>query len=285
MSPAISCFSRVTSSTTLPVRTVTLVHLGSWRVADTTYLGRLFSRSAHSPGRDAHRSPNHSSLRRPSSKAVALSASACSTFAHSSRSLPLDRVNQPPRLKPSPPSGSWTTPSSDMFVLMTIFPIFGSPWCWCELAVDGGYTAARRNWATAHRPVRPARGVYTGRGCGTAREEGDRRGTGGFGPDCAGAGRGRRGVRRADRTAPARTAGALLPAARIVPGRRGHAPGHAAGRLARPGRVHRRTRLAAHVAVQDRHQPVPQRAPLRPPSPGKGVGCAQRGAARADPAR
>src|SRR5215469_8829220 len=52
MSSSSSCFSLVTSSTTLPVSTVTLVHLGSWRVADTTYLGRLFSRSAHSPGSD-----------------------------------------------------------------------------------------------------------------------------------------------------------------------------------------------------------------------------------------
>ena len=111
----------VTSSTTLPLRTVTLVHLGSSRVEDTTYLGRLFNRSAHSPGRDAHRAPNHSSLRRPSSRAAVRSASAYSTLPHSSRSLPPSWTNQPPSLKPSSPSGSWTTPSSETFVLITIF--------------------------------------------------------------------------------------------------------------------------------------------------------------------
>src|ERR1700678_1541260 len=134
MSPSNCCLSLVTSSTTLPVRTVTLVHLGSARVADTTYLGRLFSRSAHSPGREAQRAPNHSSLRRPSSRAAAPSASAYSTLPHSSRSSPPDWTNQPPRLKPSLPSGSWTTPSSDTFVAMTIFPI-SVPLCrWrCQL--------------------------------------------------------------------------------------------------------------------------------------------------------
>src|SRR5215469_2538296 len=127
ISPSSSFFSLATSSTTLPVRTVTLVHLGSWRVEDTTYLGKLFSRSAHSPGLDAHRVPNHSSQRRPNSRAPVLSASAYSILPHSSRSLPPYWPNQPPRLKPSSPVGSWTTPSSDTFVLMTIFPIFGSP--------------------------------------------------------------------------------------------------------------------------------------------------------------
>src|SRR5258708_39923931 len=101
MSPSSSCFSLVTSSTTLPFRTVTLVHLGSSRVEDTTYLGRLFNRSAHSPPRDAHRAPNQASLCRPSSRASVRSASAYSTLAHSSRSLPPNCPNQPPRLKPS----------------------------------------------------------------------------------------------------------------------------------------------------------------------------------------
>src|SRR5215468_7567849 len=101
MSPSTSCFSLVTSSTTPPVRTFTLVHLGSWSVEEMTYLGRLFSRSAHSPGREAHRAPNHSSLRRPSSSAAVPSASAYSALAHSSRSLPPYLPNQPPRLKPS----------------------------------------------------------------------------------------------------------------------------------------------------------------------------------------
>src|ERR1700727_940874 len=133
MSPSSSCFRLVTSSTTSPFRTVTLVHLGSARVADTTYLGRLFSRSAHSPGRDAHRVPNHSSLRRPSNRASVRSASSYSTLPHSSRSLPPSWTNQPPSLKPSSPSGSWTTPSRDTLVLITIFPISVLPWLCCEL--------------------------------------------------------------------------------------------------------------------------------------------------------
>ena len=54
-----------------------------------------------------------------------------------------------------------------------------------------------------------------------------------------GAGRGRRGVPRADRAVPAGAAGALLPDARILPGRRGRPAGHAAGRLAGPRRVPR----------------------------------------------
>src|SRR6266436_8163429 len=123
MSPSSSCFSFETSSATSPVRTVALVHLGSSRVEDTTYLGRLFSLSAQAPLRDSHRAANHSSLRRPSSRASVRSASSSSTLVHSSRSLPPNWPNQPPRLKPSRPSGSWTTPSSETFVLITIFPI------------------------------------------------------------------------------------------------------------------------------------------------------------------
>jgi RNA polymerase sigma-70 factor (TIGR02960 family) len=64
---------------------VALLHLGSSSVADTTYLGRLFSLPAHSPAREAgHRAANHSSLRRPSSTAAAFSASVVSTPAHAS---------------------------------------------------------------------------------------------------------------------------------------------------------------------------------------------------------
>ncbi len=51
------------------------------------------------------------------------SASAVSSSAQAARSLPPNSVNQPPSLKPSSPSGSWTTPSSETFVLITIFPI------------------------------------------------------------------------------------------------------------------------------------------------------------------
>src|SRR5258708_33310007 len=174
MSPSSSCFSLATSSTTLPFRTVTLVHLASSRVEDTTYLGRLFSRSAHSPGRDAHRVPNHSSLRRPSSRAAVRSASAYSTLPHSSRSLPPSWTNQPPSLKPSSPSGSWTTPSSETFVLITIFPILVLPLLCCQLPPDAG-AAAPGKWPPAGRPVRRSAGAYTRWKCGKVREDGDPR--------------------------------------------------------------------------------------------------------------
>ena len=45
----------------------------------------------------------------------------------------------------------------------------------------------------------------------------------------------------------------------------------------------RGARLAAHLAVQDRHQPVPQRAPRSEPAPGQGVGHVPVRTARADP--
>src|SRR5438128_4537839 len=108
MSPLSACFSFETSVTTSPFRTVELLQRGSSRVEDTTYLGRLFNLSAHSPGRESHLSANHSSLRRPSNRASVLSASSNETLAHSSRSVPPNWPNQPPSLKPSPPSGSWT---------------------------------------------------------------------------------------------------------------------------------------------------------------------------------
>src|SRR5260221_7873089 len=127
MSPSSSRFSFETSLTTSPRSTVELFHLGSWRVADTTYLGRLFNLSAHSPVRDTHRVANHSSLRRPSRRASVPSASSSSSLAHSSGPLSPHWPNQPPSLKPSSPSWSWTTPSTETFVLITIFPIFGSP--------------------------------------------------------------------------------------------------------------------------------------------------------------
>ena len=67
-------------------------------------------------------------------------------------------------------------------------------------------------------------------------------------------------------------------------GRRGRPAGHAAGRLAGPRRV-RGARLDAHLALPDRHQPLPQRAARGQPAPGQGVGRARRRPARADPAR
>src|SRR6516165_12194339 len=101
MFPASCCFSFETSATTSPLRTaplnpLELLHLGSSRVEDTTYLGRLFSLSAHSPLRGSHRAANHSSVRRPSSRASALSASSSSSSAHSSRALSPISKNQPP---------------------------------------------------------------------------------------------------------------------------------------------------------------------------------------------
>src|SRR5256885_9963569 len=129
MSPCTLCFSFETSSTTSPCRIVELFHLGSRRVADTTYLGRLFNLSAHSPVRDAHRAANHSSLRRPSSRASVASASSRKKRAHSSRSWSEIWPNQLSGLKRSAPVGSsnWTTPSSETFSLTTIFPISALP--------------------------------------------------------------------------------------------------------------------------------------------------------------
>src|ERR1700733_6184637 len=193
MSPSSSCFSLVTSSTTLPVRTVTLVHLGSARVADTTYLGRLLSRSANSPGLAAHRVPNHSSLRRPSSRAAVPSASAYSIFPHSSRSLPPYWTNQPPRLKPSLPSGSSTTPSSDTFVLITIFPIAGSPLGWCcqPLVMKASPRRESGHPPAAQFAPRPTP-VHDGSPARCGRRSGRRRGDGRGGRlDLTGADRGR----------------------------------------------------------------------------------------------
>src|SRR5690349_7111095 len=144
---------------------VELPHLGSVRVEDTTYLGMLFSRSAHSPVREAHRVANHSSLRRPSSRASARSASSVSTSAHCSRSLPPNWPNQPPSLKPSCPSGSWTTPSSEAFVVITIFPmpvllLVGCGRLRRRAGTHGGAGPGEAgNWALAGRPVRLLRGV------------------------------------------------------------------------------------------------------------------------------
>src|SRR5487761_575797 len=177
MSPSSSCSSLVTSSTTLPFRTVTLVHLGSSRVVDTTYLGRLFSRSANSPVLDVHRVPNHSSLRRPSSRAAVSSASAYAILVHSSRSLPPNWTNQPPRLKPSLPSGSWTTPSSDTLVLITIFPIAGSPLGWCcqPLVMEASQRRGNGPSPAAQFATRPTP-VHDGSAARCGRRRGDGRG-------------------------------------------------------------------------------------------------------------
>src|ERR1700694_5477616 len=99
----------------------------------------------------------------------------------------------------------------------------------------------------------------------------DESGAGDSRPDHQGAGRGWRGVQRADRAAPSRATGALLSDARIVTGRRGRPTGHAAGRLAGSRRV-RGTRLVPHLALPDRHQQVPQHASVGQPAPGPGAG-------------
>src|SRR6202020_1884957 len=123
ISPSICCFSCDTSVTTSPLRTVALVHLGSSRVEDTTYFGRLFNLSTHSPLWDGDRVPKYSSLRRPNSSASAPCASASSTSVHASQSRPMNCTNQPPCLNPCSPLGSSTTPSSETFWLTPIFPI------------------------------------------------------------------------------------------------------------------------------------------------------------------
>ena len=79
-----------------------------------------------------------------------------------------------------------------------------------------------------------------------------------------GPGRRRGGIPRPHRPVPARAAGPLLPDPRLAPGRRGRGPGDAALGLARAGRV-RGTGLAALLALPDRHQPLPQRAPRQRP--------------------
>src|SRR5580704_3832585 len=172
MSPSSSCFSLLTSLTTSPLRIVELLHLGSWRVGDTTYLGRLFSLSAHSPLLDSHRAANHSSLRRPSSRASVPSASSNSILAHSSRSLPPNWPNHPPSLKPSSPSGSWTIPSSEALVLITIFPMSALLFVGV-VGSTGVDTATSGNWALTDRPVRASAGVYTGWRCDKVQEEED----------------------------------------------------------------------------------------------------------------
>src|ERR1700730_646340 len=91
--------------------------------------------------------------------ASVFSASCNSTFAHSSRSLSSTCRNQPPCLKPSSPVGSWTTPSSETFSLITIFPISGLlPSVLLPSELQTPQTL--RNWAPPDRPVLLSSGVY-----------------------------------------------------------------------------------------------------------------------------
>src|SRR5271156_4101482 len=100
MLPSTSPFSFVTAVTTSPERTAPVPQRGAETVEDTTYLGRPFKRSAHSPDRDNHRSANHASVRRPSSNASVRNASSNMTLPHSSRSVPPNLGNQPPKGSP-----------------------------------------------------------------------------------------------------------------------------------------------------------------------------------------
>src|SRR5580693_8201919 len=152
-----------------------------------------------------------------------------------------DRERRTPRARPMR-----TIPSSTFqgcFQLLRHDPVGGS-----SGAVGSAYTAALGNWAPASRPVRVVGGVYTGRRYDVVRKEGAQDGD--SRSALTGAGRGWRGVPGADRVPPAGAAGALLPDARLLRRRRGRRPGDDAGRLARYRRVHRGTRLAAHLAVQ-----------------------------------
>src|SRR5260221_672540 len=114
-------------------------------------------------------------------------------------------------------------------------------------AVGSAYTAAPGNWAPASRPVRGPGGVYTGPRYDVVRKEGAQDGD--SRSSLTGAGRGWRGVPGAGRVSPAGAAGATLPDARVLPGRRGRRPGDDAGRLAghRPGRSG--ARAARHPRV------------------------------------
>src|SRR5829696_5017620 len=150
------------------------------------------------------------------------SASSSRTWAASSRPRSPTRPTQPPRWKPSSPAGSWMTPSSETFSLMMILPISVLLWLALSATTDAG-AAAPGKWAPANRPVRPSVGAYTRWKCGKVREEGDGEGSDSR-PDLTGAGRGRRRVPPADRAVPAGAPGALLPDARILPGRRGCPP-------------------------------------------------------------
>src|SRR5690242_3686150 len=93
----------------------------------------------------------------------------------------------------------------------------------------------------------------------TVSRESDDDGRGDSGSGGPGPGRGRRGVPPADRAAPPRAPGALLPDARLSAGRRGRAAGDHARRLARPGRL-RGPVQPADLAVPGGHQPLPERA-------------------------
>src|SRR6516162_9898590 len=185
-----------------------------------------------------------------------------------------DRERRTPRARPMR-----TIPSSTFrgrFLLLRRDPVGGSS--------GRSVVHTPRHWETGRpRAAQFAPWAVYIPGGGVVRKEGAQDGDSRW--SLTGAGRGWRGVPGAGRVLPAGAAGALLPDARILRRRRGRRPGDDAGRLARHRRVHRGTRVAAHLAVQDRHQPVPQRAPRGEPAPGQGVGYVAVRTARADAAR
>ena len=102
--------------------------------------------------------------------------------------------------------------------------------------------------------------------------------------DGAGAGRGRRGVRELTAAVPPRAAGALLPHARLAPGRRGRPAGHVARGLAGPRRLRGPGRRCAPGSTGSPPTAASTRA-ARPAAARRGVERARCRAARADPAR
>jgi len=181
-------------------------------------LGMLFSRSAHSPVRDAP--PRGETTRRcagPSSRASARSASLGLDLGPLFE-VPCPRTgrNHPPSLKPSSPSGSWTTPSSEVFRGdHDLFPCrFSFGLVAVRSAVEGAGPATPGNWARAGRPVRPLAGVYVEVMTTELIAPGADR---------------RRGTAFRELTGPVPpgAAGALLPDARLPGRRRGRPAGHA----------------------------------------------------------
>src|SRR6266699_4159248 len=91
------------------------------------------------------------------------SASSSATLAASSRPRSPIRPIQPPCLKPSVPAGSWTTPSSETFSLMTIFPMSVLLWGGRLSTTTDADTATPGNWAPAGRLRCPWSGRLGGR--------------------------------------------------------------------------------------------------------------------------
>src|SRR5215208_7972168 len=121
MSPSCEPLSFLTASARSPSSTVELLHSGSPRVDETTYLGIWLNLSANSPSREGQASANPSYVTRPSSSA---SVSIVSSSLNLSPSSPRENSKlQPPWSKSSEPPGSSITPSSDTNSVTTILPI------------------------------------------------------------------------------------------------------------------------------------------------------------------